>query len=182
PALFLHPFFQLIFALPIQFVIGFEFYERAWQALKNGNANMDDLVVLSTSAAFFYSHYLTFSVMQHANYSEPVLYFETIAFIITFILLGKLLEAKTKVRTTEAIKTLNTQKTKKATVYIDGKESPSSIERIVPGNIITIKPGERIPIDGQVIQGNSMIDEALLTGESVPVEKALGDLVYAGTI
>ena len=182
PALFLHPFFQLILALPIQFVIGFEFYERAWQALKNGSANMDVLVVLSTSAAFFYSHYLTFSFMQHANYSEPVLYFETSAFIITFILLGKLLEAKTKVRTTEAIKKLYQLQTKTATLYIDGKESPSSIERIVPGNIITIKPGERIPIDGQVIQGNSMIDEALLTGESVPVEKALGDLVYAGTI
>src|SRR5690625_3523036 len=182
PALFLHPLFQLTITIPIQFVIGFEFYERAWQALKNGSANMDVLVVLSTSAAFFYSHYLTVNSAQLSPHSEPILYFETSAFIITFILLGKLLEAKTKFRTTEAIKKLYQLQTKTATLYIDGKELPSPIEKIVPGNIIMIKPGERIPIDGQVIEGNSMIDEALLTGESVPVEKTLGDLVYAGTI
>src|SRR5699024_11163723 len=182
PALFLHPFFQLIITIPIQFVIGFEFYERAWQAIKSGSANMDVLVVLSTSAAFFYSHYLTFSFMQHTNSPEPILYFETSAFIITFILLGKLLEAKTKFRTTEAIKKLYQLQTKTATLYVDGKESQTPIERIVPGNMIIIKPGEKIPIDGQVMQGNSMINEALLTGESVPVKKTLGDLVYAGTI
>src|SRR5699024_4458664 len=142
---------------------GFEFYERAWQALKNGSANMDVLVVLSTSAAFFFRHYLTFSFLPPSNYPESVLLFETSSFSSRLILLRKLLEAKTKVRTTEAIKKLYQLQTKTATLYIDGKESPSSIERIVPGNIITIKPGERIPIDGQVIQGNSMIDEALLT-------------------
>src|SRR5699024_12639411 len=100
---------------------------------------IDLLIDLITSVTYFYSHYLIFSLIQHDNYSEPVLYFETSAFVITFILLGKLLEAKTKVRTTEAIKKLYQLQTKTATLYIDGKESPSSIERIVPGNIIIIK-------------------------------------------
>lgn len=183
PVLFTNPFFQLAITLPIQFIIGFGFYERAWKALKNGSTNMDVLVVLSTSAAFFYSHYLTFNSLGPSGHSDSILlYYETSAFIITFILLGKLLEAKTKLRTTEAIKQLYQLQTKTATLYKDGKEFKSRVDRIVPGDVIILKPGEKIPIDGQVIQGNSMINESLLTGESIPVEKNLLDMVYAGTI
>lgn len=181
PALFMNPLFQLAITIPIQFIIGFQFYESAWKALKNKNANMDVLVVLSTSAAFFYSHYLTFAFLKTEN-SHPIqLYFETSAFIITFILLGKLLEAKTKLRTTEAIKKLYQLQGKTATLYLNGKELKSSIDKILPGDVIVVKPGENIPVDGQVIGGNSMIDESLLTGESIPVEKSIGDFVFAGT-
>ncbi|WP_209121206.1 cation-translocating P-type ATPase [Alkalihalobacillus sp. BA299] len=183
PELFINPLFQFAVSIPIQFIIGFQFYERAWKAVKNGSANMDVLVVLSTSAAFFYSHYLTFSSLNTPDRSHSIgLFYETSAFIITFILLGKLLEAKTKLRTTEAIKKLYQLQTKTATVYLNGEESKFPVDKISPGNVIILKPGEKVPIDGQVIGGNSMIDESLLTGESIPIEKDIGDFVYAGTI
>lgn len=183
PVLFTDPFFQLAIAIPIQFIIGSSFYDRAWRALKSGSATMDVLVVLSTSTAFFYSHYLTFSSLSSSVPSQPiVLYYETSAFIITFILLGKLLEAKTKLKTTEAIKKLYHLQTKTATLYLDGKEQQTFVDHLVPGDILILKPGEKVPIDGQVLAGTSMVDESLLTGESVPVEKETGDLVYAGTI
>ncbi|WP_244852369.1 cation-translocating P-type ATPase [Bacillus sp. J14TS2] len=181
PPFLLEPLLQLILTIPIQFVIGFPFYERAWKAIKSGHANMDVLVVLSTSTAFFYSHYLTFTTL-HSSMPPPVLYFETSAFIITFILLGKLLEAKTKLKTTESLKKLYQLQTKTATLYENGRESTSPIQRLIPGDILIIKPGEKIPIDGEVIIGSTMIDESLLTGESIPIEKTIGDSVYAGTI
>ena len=182
PELFLNPFFQLGITIPIQFIIGFQFYESAWKALKSKTANMDVLVVLSTSAAFFYSHYLTVNDLKTGNQSHSIgLFYETSAFIITFILLGKLLEAKTKLRTTEAIKKLYQLQPQTATLYVNGKESKSSVDKISPGDVIIVNPGEKIPVDGQVINGNSMIDESLLTGESIPVEKDLGSFVYAGT-
>ncbi|KRG15191.1 heavy metal translocating P-type ATPase [Lederbergia galactosidilytica] len=181
PALLTEPLLQLILTIPIQFIIGFPFYERAWKAVKSGHANMDVLVVLSTSAAFFYSHYLTFTTLQ-STMPPPVLYFETSAFIITFILLGKLLEAKTKLKTTEALKNLYQLQTKTATLYENGREFPSPVQQLVPGDILIIKAGEKIPIDGEVIFGSTMVNESLLTGESIPVEKAIGSPVYAGTI
>lgn len=183
PEVFIHPLFQFAITIPIQFIIGYQFYERAWKSLKSGSANMDVLVVLSTSAAFFYSHYLTFT---HLNtFERPhsvVLFYETSAFIITFILLGKLLEARTKMRTTDAIKKLYQLQTKTATLYVNGKESQSPVDKISPGNVIIVKSGEKVPIDGQVIEGNSMIDESLLTGESAAIEKGIGHPVYAGTM
>ena len=179
PSLFHHAFFQLALTIPIQFIIGFSFYYNAWYALKNGSANMDVLVVLSTSAAFFYSHYLTF----HTPIEEPVvLYYETSAFIITFILLGRFLEAKTKSKTTEALQHLYELQTNMATQLMNGKEHQLSMEEILPGHIIIVKPGEKIPIDGQIISGSSFINESLLTGESIPIQKAFGNMVYAGTI
>lgn len=182
PELFQQPYFQLALTIPIQFIIGYPFYANAWKALKNGSANMDVLVVLSTSAAFFYSHYLTFSPLS-SNQTEPVvLYYETCAFIITFILLGRYLEAKTKWKTTEAIQQLYELQTNLATLYKNGKEFHMPITDIVPGNIIIVKPGEKVPMDGQVINGASLINESLLTGESTPVHKGYGNLVYAGTI
>ncbi|MEK5441189.1 heavy metal translocating P-type ATPase [Fredinandcohnia sp. FSL W7-1320] len=183
PEVFINPLFQFAITIPIQFIIGFQFYERAWKSLKSGSANMDVLVVLSTSAAFFYSHYLTFT---HLGFSGPpqstVLFYETSAFIITFILLGKLLEARTKMRTTEAIKKLYQLQTRSATLLLDGKEYPAPVETLSPGNVVIVKSGEKVPIDGQVMEGSSMIDESLLTGESIPVEKGVGNHVFAGTI
>lgn len=183
PELFTHPLFQFAVTLPIQIIIGFQFYERAWKALKNRSANMDVLVVLSTSAAFFYSHFLTFTSINDPDrfYTIP-LFYETSAFIITFILLGKLLEAKTKLKTKEAIQKLYRLQARTATIYRNGLESTANVEQISPGDVILVKPGERVQIDGQVIEGKSLIDESLLTGESIPVDKARGDLVYAGTI
>ncbi|ETI67234.1 heavy metal translocating P-type ATPase [Neobacillus vireti] len=183
PELFTQPFFQFAITIPIQFFIGAEFYDRAWKALRNRSFSMDVLVVLSTSAAFFYSHYLMFTNINIVNPRQQVnLFYDTSAFIITFILLGKLLEAKTKVRTTEALKKLYQLQTKTATLVVNGKETNIQAAQILPGDVIILKPGEKVPIDGQVIEGNSIMDESLLTGESIPVEKHIGNIVYAGTI
>ncbi|WP_102346043.1 heavy metal translocating P-type ATPase [Bacillus sp. Marseille-P3661] len=183
PEVFINPLFQFALTLPIQFIIGLQFYERAWKSLKSGSANMDVLVVLSTSAAFFYSHYLTFSHLGISGHPQSiVLFYETSAFIITFILLGNILETRTKMRTTEAIKKLYQLQTRTATLFLDGKEYPTAVDIITPGNVVIVKSGEKVPIDGQVMEGNSMIDESLLTGESIPVEKGIGSHVFAGTI
>jgi Cu+-exporting ATPase len=183
PELLINPLFQFAITIPIQFIIGYQFYERAWKSLKSGSANMDVLVVLSTSAAFFYSHYLTFTHLNTIDYQHSiVLFYETSAFIITFILLGKLLEARTKLRTTDAIKKLYQLQLRTATLYLDGEEYETPVDKISPGNVVLVKSGEKVPIDGQVMEGSSMIDESLLTGESIPVEKGVGHDVYAGTI
>jgi len=183
PPLFQNPFFQMMITIPIQFIIGYPFYERAWHAVKHKIPNMDVLVVLSTSAAFFYSHYVTFTTPNFLYTIESeVLFYETSAFIITFILLGKLLEAKTKSRTSEALEKLYQIQTKTATLFENGKEVSVDVQHLVPGDIVVIKPGEKVPIDGQVIEGTSMINESLLTGESIPIEKNVRSLVYAGTI
>src|SRR5699024_2489009 len=120
--------------------------------------------------------------MMSRHAENVILYFETSAFIITFILLGKLLEANTKLRTTEAIKGLYKLQAGTAIMDFDGKEIKSTVDKLVPGDVIILKPGEKVPIDGQVIKGNTMINESLLTGESIPVEKGIGYPVYAGTI
>src|SRR5690625_3237776 len=183
PVLFTNPLFQFTITLPIQFIIGYHFYERAWQAIKNRYVNMDVLVVLSTSTAFFYSHYLTFtSIHDLTHTSSIVLYYETCAFIITFILLGQLLEAKTKIKTTKALTQLYELQTKHATLYKNGETSQTPVEQLIPGDIIILRPGEKVPIDGQIVHGRSMINESLLTGESSPVEKKISDHVYAGTV
>ncbi|HEX6594312.1 MAG TPA: heavy metal translocating P-type ATPase [Bacillota bacterium] len=182
PPLLLNPFFQFFITIPIQFVIGYSFYERAWKAVINGSTNMDVLVVLSTTTAFFYSHYLTFSTSASSQTEPIVLYYETSAFIITFILLGRFLEAKTKWRTTEALEKLYQVQTKTATLYVNGDEIQLPVEQLLPGDVVIIKPGEKVPIDGQVLEGNSLVDESLLTGESIPVAKKMGTFVYAGTI
>lgn len=182
PTLFTNPLFQFAVTIPIQFILGFQFYDRAWKALRNKSANMDVLVVLSTSAAFFYSHYLTFSFMNSPErYHSLVLFYDTSAFIITFVLLGKFIEAKTKWKTTTVIQKLHQLQPQTAVLDTDGKQK-IPIEKITPGDVIILKPGEKVPIDGQVIRGNSMINESLLTGESIPVEKQIGHDVYAGTV
>jgi P-type Cu+ transporter len=183
PTLFLNPWFQLALATPVQFIIAFPFYEGAWNAVKNRGANMDVLVVLSTTAAYFYSHYLTFHSLYLSDQNSPInLHFETSVLIITFVLIGKLMEAKTKRKTLDAINSLNKLKVNTATLLVNGFETTKPIHQILPGDIILTKPGERIPIDGQVMNGFTSINESLLTGEGIPVEKGIGDAVYAGTI
>lgn len=182
PDLFLNPWFQLAITTPIQFFIGLQFYQGAWNALKGGSANMDVLVVLSTSTAYFYSHYLTFQSMGQIHAPHVDLYFESSALIITFILLGKLLESRTKSRTTEAIKKLARSQAKEALVIREGKEYRIPVEKVIPGDVVVVKPGEKIPVDGQVLSGNSSINESMLTGESIPIDKGPGDHVYGGTV
>ncbi|MGE6259286.1 heavy metal translocating P-type ATPase [Heyndrickxia sporothermodurans] len=177
PNIFLNPWFQVALATPVQFIIALPFYEGAWSAIKNKSANMDVLVVISTSAAYFYSHYLTF------NSASPFeLHYETSVLIITFVLLGKVMETKTKRKTMDSIQKLNQLQVKTALKFVEGKEYETYIHQIVPGDILLVKPGERIPIDGQVVEGSSTVNESMLTGEGIPVEKNIGNTVYSGTI
>jgi len=183
PTLLKNPFVQCGLAIPIQFVIGFPFYERAFRGIRSGYANMDVLVVLSTSTAFFYSHYVTFSSLPSAlRGEEMMLYYETSAMIITFILLGRFLEAKTTTRTAQGMKELYNLQKKTATITSRGMQKKVPIEILQQGDMIIVKPGERVPIDGRVIEGSSMIDESLLTGESTPIQIEINHPVYAGTI
>ena len=143
---------------------------------------MDVLVVLSTSTAYFYSHFLTFQSIGQPHFQHVDLYFESSALIITFILLGKLLESRTKSRTTDAIKKLARSQAKEAVVLRGGKEYRIPVEQVIPGDVVIVKPGEKVPVDGQVLSGNSSINESMLTGESIPIDKGPGDQVYGGTI
>lgn len=169
------PVFQFLLATPVQFIPGSQFYKGAYHALRNGSANMDVLVALGTSAAYFYSVANTF-------FTDGMLYYETSAVLITLILLGKLLEAIAKGRTSEAIKSLMGLQAKTARVVRDGKEEDIPVEEVVEGDIIIVRPGEKIPVDGIIIEGTSTVDESMLTGESIPVDKKEGDEVIGATI
>ncbi|WP_424767492.1 heavy metal translocating P-type ATPase [Paenibacillus sp. sgz302251] len=184
PDLLMNAWFQLALAAPVQFVIGWPFYRGAYKALRNGGANMDVLVALGTSAAFFYSLYVTFETlnMQGHGGHQVELYYETSAVLITLIVLGKLLEAIAKGRSSEAIKTLMSLQAQTATVIRDGAEQRVSIDEVVLGEVIVVKPGEKIPVDGIVLEGASTVDESMLTGESMPVEKRAGDALIGATI
>ncbi|HWR28810.1 MAG TPA: heavy metal translocating P-type ATPase [Negativicutes bacterium] len=173
--LLMNPYLQLILATPVQFVAGWPFYRGAWSALRNGSANMDVLVALGTSAAYFYS-------IANVLTGDPHLYFETSAILITLIILGKLLEAIAKGRTSEAIKALMGLQPKTARVLRDGEEVDISIEAVMVGDVIVVKPGEKVPVDGTITEGTSTLDESMLTGESLPVDKKAGDAVVGATI
>ncbi|MCZ2123062.1 MAG: heavy metal translocating P-type ATPase [Anaerolineales bacterium] len=167
---------MLALALPVQFYVGWQYYVGAFKALRNKSANMDVLIVLGSSAAFFYSLPVTFGwLMGHV-------YYETAAVIITLIKLGKYLEARAKGRTSEAIKKLMGLRAKTARVIRDGVEAEVSIDDVRVGDIVLVKPGEKIPVDGVVIEGRSSIDESMLTGESLPVEKKPGDSIIGATM
>lgn len=183
PELFMNPWFQLAVATPVQFIIGKQFYVGAFKALRNGSANMDVLVSLGTSAAYFYSLYLTiqWALETGANHT-PDMYYETSAVLITLIVLGKLLEALAKGRSSEAIKTLMGLQAKTALVVREGQEVTIPIEEVAAGDMMIVKPGEKIPVDGEVLEGSSSVDESMLTGESIPVEKRQGDPVIGATI
>ncbi|NQX63527.1 heavy metal translocating P-type ATPase [Paenibacillus qinlingensis] len=184
PELFMNPWFQLLMATPVQFYIGRQFYEGAYKALRNGSANMDVLVSLGTSAAYFYSLYLTIAwVIGGAGmHHGPSLYYETSAVLITLVIMGKLFEALAKGRTSEAIKSLMGLQAKTALVIREGQELNIPIEEVVTGDIVLVRPGDKIPVDGEVLEGLSSVDESMLTGESLPVTKKPGDAVIGATI
>ncbi|MDR0920914.1 MAG: cadmium-translocating P-type ATPase [Lactobacillales bacterium] len=172
------PLVQFILATPVQFWIGGRFYKGAYHAIKTGAPNMDVLVALGTSAAYFFS--LIFGVFLH---HENALNFESSATIITLILLGKYLEQRAKTKTSSAIKQLMSLKAKSATIILEnGEEVQLPIEEVQRKNVMKVKPGEQIPLDGVIIQGQAAVDESALTGESIPVEKAIGATVFGGTL
>jgi len=181
PDAFMNAWVQLALATPVQFFIGKQFYVGAYKALKNKSANMDVLVALGTSAAYFFSLYWSFQTL--GGYAHSVgLYYETSAVLITLILLGKLFEARAKGKSSEAIKKLMGLQAKTAVVIRNGEETEIPLEEVVAGDTILVKPGEKIPVDGEILEGTSALDESMITGESVPVDKTVGDTVIGATI
>ncbi|MFT7827475.1 heavy metal translocating P-type ATPase [Priestia megaterium] len=181
PHMLMNPWVQLALATPVQFVVGKQFYVGAFKALRNKSANMDVLVALGTSAAYFYSLYSSLKSLGSSVHTAQ-LYYETSAILITLILLGKLFEANAKGRSSEAIKKMMGLQAKTAVVVRDGAEVKIPVEEVQKGEVIFIKPGEKVPVDGEIIEGQSAIDESMLTGESVPVDKNIGDKVIGATL
>lgn len=167
---------MLALATPVQFYVGRQYYVGAYKSLRNKTANMDVLIVMGSSAAYFYSIPITL------GWIEGHVYYETAAVIITLIKLGKYLEARAKGHTSEAIKKLLSLRAKTAQVIRDGVELQIAADEVKVGDIVMVRPGERLPVDGVVIEGRSAVDESMLTGESLPVEKAPGDPVVGATI
>lgn len=179
--MFLHnPWVQLAFATPVQFIVGLRFYKNAYKALKSKSANMDVLIAIGTSAAYFFSIFNAFFATNVEAKSE--LYFEASAVIITLIVLGKYLEAVAKGKTSEAIKKLIGLQAKTAIVIRNDVEVEIDINEVEIDDIVVVKPGEKIPVDGVIIEGSSSIDESMITGESLPIEKEVGDSVIGATI
>jgi len=170
---------QLALATPVQFWMGWRFYRAGWKAVRAKAGNMDLLVALGTSAAYGLSVYLLF---KHAAHGVPHLYFEASAAVITLVLLGKWLETRAKRQTADAIRALNALRPTTARVLVDGHEVSMPVERVAIGDVILVRPGERIPVDGEILDGQSHADEALITGESLPVAKQVGDKVTGGSV
>jgi len=180
---------SLILTIPVQFIIGAGFYKGMWSSLRMKTFNMDSLIAIGTSTAFFYSLWQFISyVIQNGSLvglngeKIPELYFGTAAFLITFVILGKWLEAKTKGRTSDAIKKLMGLQAKTARRVKDGVTEDVPIEQVVAGDTIVVRPGEKIPVDGVLSKGQSAVDESMITGESIPVEKNVGDAVIGATM
>lgn len=168
---------QCVLATPVQFWVGARFYRGAWAALRGGGANMDVLVVLGTSMAYFYSLAVTLSGRHELH-----VYFEASAMIITLILLGKLLEARARNRTTAALDALLRLQPRMARLERDGAVVEVAVDTLQPGALFVLRPGDAVPVDGEVVSGDSALNEAMLTGESLPVDKHPGDKVYAATL
>ncbi|OHR55899.1 ATPase P [Staphylococcus sp. HMSC070A03] len=171
--------FQFILATPVQFILGWQFYKGAYGALRNKSANMDVLVALGTSAAYFYSIYMW---IIHAGEKHIPLYFETSAVLITLILLGKYFEAKAKGHASDAINKLLSLQVKEARVERDGEAVSLPVDQVQKGDVLLIKSGEYVPLDGEIIEGETSLDESMLTGESIPVDKTIGDEVIGATL
>lgn len=172
---------QLVLTLPVMY-LGRRFYVNGFRSLIKGHPNMDSLVALATSAAFIYSLYGVYHIiLGHAHHAH-MLYFESVVVILTLITLGKYFETLSKGRTSDAIQKLVKLSAKTATVIRDGEEESVPIENVVIGDILLVKPGEKIPVDGRVVSGHSAIDESMLTGESIPVEKVADDKVFGASI
>jgi len=177
------PYLLWALATPVQFWAGWRFYRGAWGALKHRTADMNTLIAVGTSAAYFYSVVaILFPGLFVAAGIEPALYFDTAALIIGLILLGRFLEARARGQTSEAIKKLIGLQPKTALVIRDGEEMEISVEDVQVGDLILVRPGERVPVDGIVREGYSSIDESMITGESIPVEKKVGDEVIGASI
>ncbi|MDA8127377.1 MAG: heavy metal translocating P-type ATPase [Betaproteobacteria bacterium] len=168
---------QLLLATPVQFWLGARFYRAGWKALRAGSGNMDLLVAVGTSAAYGLSLYLLLTGAGAMH-----LYFEASAVVISLVLLGKWLEARAKRQTTEAIRALQALRPTTARVRVDGVDRDLPIDSIRVGDVVVIRPGERVPVDGEVVEGNSQVDESMLTGESLPVDKQPGDALTGGAI
>ena len=176
-------FILFVLTTPVQFWAGRHFYQNAWASLKHGSTNMNTLVVVGTSSAYGYSAALTFfPQVLGAHASHGGAYYDTSAVIITLILFGKFLEARAKSRAGEAIKKLMGLQPRTARVVRDGNEQDIPIEDVEHGDLIVVRPGEKVPVDGIIRSGYSSLDEAMLTGESLPVEKKMGDTVIGATI
>ena len=171
-------YLMFLLATPVQFIAGWRFYRGAYHALKRLNGNMDLLVAIGTTAAYGYSVAATFIP---AVQMEPAFY-ETSALLITFVLMGKLLEARAKGRTSDAIKKLMGLAAKTARIIRGGEELDVPVEQVVVGDMVVVRPGEKVPVDGVVISGHSAVDESMLTGEPIPVEKSDGDQVIGATL
>ncbi len=168
----------LLFALasPVQWYVGWQYYTGAFKALRNGAANMDVLIAMGSSAAYFYS------IPVMLGWIDGHVYFETAAVIITLIVLGKYLEARAKGRTSEAIRRLLSLQPKTARVVREGRELDLPVDEVLVGDLVIVRPGEKIPVDGVVVEGRSAVDESMLTGESMPVGKRPGDNVIGATL
>lgn len=179
PGIFYNPYFQFVLATPVQFWAGGNFYREAFAALKGRSANMSVLVALGTSAAYFYSVGATFFP---GYLGRAEIYYEVGAIIITLVLMGKTLETIAKGRTSEAIKKLLGLQARTARVIREGREMEIPVEEVQAGDLVSVRPGEKIPVDGVVLEGYSAVDESMLTGESIPVDKKAGDEVIGATI
>jgi Cu+-exporting ATPase len=168
-----------ILATPVQFIVGWRFYKGAYDALRNRMGNMDLLIALGTSAAWGYSSVVTF---LPSFFHTTGVYFDTAAIIITLILLGNLLEYRTKRRASEAVRRLLDLQPTMAHVVRDGNEIEVPVESVTVGDVLLVRPGERIPVDSVVVEGNSAVDQSAITGESIPVEKSVGEQVIGATI
>ena len=166
-----------LLATPVQFYTGLDYYINGWKSLKNKSANMDVLVAMGSSVAYFYSVAVLFAPSAGAH-----VYFETSAVIITLIKLGKMLEARTKGKTGSAIRKLMGLAPKNATILVEGREKEIPVTGVRKQNVVVVKPGERIPVDGTVTRGRSAVDESMISGEPIPVDKSEGDTVIGGTI
>ncbi|MFO1300819.1 MAG: heavy metal translocating P-type ATPase [Burkholderiaceae bacterium] len=170
---------QLALATPVQFWLGARFYRAGWKAARAGAGNMDLLVALGTSAAYGLSLYL---LWRHAGHGMPHLYFEASAAVVTLVLLGKWLEARATRQTADAIRALNALRPTVARVLVDGDEVSTPVEQLAVGDVVVVRPGERIPVDGEIVDGQSHVDESLITGESLPVPRSAGGQVTGGSV
>ena len=188
----LPPYFgivSLLLVLPVQFIVGLDFYKGMWSGLKMKTFNMDSLIAIGTSTAFLYSlvYFVIYAVTNQSliglgGMKIPELYFETAAFLITFVVLGKWLEARAKNKTSDAIKKLMGLQPKTARVVRGSETVDLPIDQVVTGDTILVRPGEKVPVDGVITKGSSAIDEAMITGESLPVEKGVGSTVVGATV
>ncbi len=190
-AMFASNMLLLVLTIPVQFGCGARFYKGAWGSLKSGSANMDVLVALGTSIAFIFSLWIAFLPLITSNWSDTEValaindgmpYFETCAMLITFVLLGKILEARAKGATNQAIEALMNLTPPNATVIRGGEEKEIPLAQVMTSDIVLVRPGEKMPVDGIIVEGATEVDESMLTGEALPVAKGVDDVVTGGTL